>query len=47
MAFTDFEPEQLRKALLKKTRHCAVSFRENMTLCTSAALLLPPRLYVD
>ena len=25
MAFTDFETEQLRKALLKETRHCAVT----------------------
>ena len=24
MAFTDYETEQLRKALLKETRHCAV-----------------------
>ena len=47
MAFTDFETEQIRKALLKETRRCAVSFRENMALCPSAALLLPPRLYVD
>lgn len=47
MAFTDFETEQIRKALLKETRRCAVSFWENMTLCPSAALLLPPRLYVD
>ena len=47
MAFTDFETEQIRKALLKETRRCAVSFWENMTLCRGAALLLPPRLYVD
>ena len=47
MAFTDFETEQLRKVLLKKTRRCAVSFWENMTLCPSTALLLLPRLYVD
>ena len=25
MAFTDYETEQLRKALLKETRHCAVT----------------------
>ena len=25
LAFTDFETEQLRKALLKETRHCAFS----------------------
>ena len=25
LAFTDFETEQLRKALLKETRHCAVT----------------------
>ena len=25
MAFTDFETEQLRKALLKETRRCAVT----------------------
>ena len=47
MAFTDFETEQIRKALLKETRRCAVSFWKNTILCPSAALLLPPRLYVD
>ena len=47
MAFTDFETEQIRKALLKETRRCAVSFWKNMTLCPSAVLLLLPRLYVD
>ena len=25
MAFSDYETEQLRKALLKETRHCAVT----------------------
>ena len=25
MAFTDYETEQLRKALLRETRHCAVT----------------------
>ena len=25
LAFTDYETEQLRKALLKETRHCAVT----------------------
>ena len=25
MAFTDYETEQLRRALLKETRHCAVT----------------------
>ena len=25
MAFSDFETEQIRKALLKETRHCAVT----------------------
>ena len=25
MAFTEYETEQLRKALLKETRHCAVT----------------------
>ena len=47
MAFTDFETEQIRKALLKETRRCAVSFWENMTLCPSTALLLPLGLYAD
>ena len=47
MAFTDFETEQIRKALLKETRRCAVSSWKNTTLCPSAALLLLPRLYVD
>ena len=47
MAFTDFETEQIRKALLKETRRCAVSFWKNTTLCPSAALLLPPGLCVD
>lgn len=47
MAFTDFETEQIRKALLKETRRCAVSFWENMTLCPSVDLLLLPRLYAD
>jgi len=47
LAFTDFETEQLRKVLLKKTRHCAVSFWKNTTLCPSAALLLPLGLYAD
>ena len=45
MAFTDYETEQLRKALLKETRRCAVT--RSMTLCLSAALLWLLRRYGD
>ena len=31
MAFTDYETEQLRRALLKETRHCSVTLEMKKT----------------
>ena len=36
MAFTDYETEQLRKALLKETRHCAVTLGMKKTSVEAA-----------
>ena len=47
MAFTDYETEQLRKALLKETRHCAVTLGMKKTFVdqlTKAVLAVCRRL---
>ena len=47
MAFTDYETEQLRKALLKETRHCAVTLgmkKTSVDQLTKAVLAVCRRL---
>ena len=47
MAFTDYETEQLRKALLKETRHCAVTMgmkKTSVEQLTKAVLAVCRRL---
>ena len=48
MAFTDYETEQLRKALLKETRHCAVTLgmkKTSVEQLTKAVLAVCPVSY--
>ena len=47
LAFTDYETEQLRKALLKETRHCAVTLgmkKTSVDQLTKAVLAVCRRL---
>lgn len=47
MAFTDYETEQLRRALLKETRHCAVTLgmkKTSVDQLTKAVLAVCRRL---
>ena len=47
MAFTDYETEQLRRALLKETRHCAVTLgmkKTSVDQLTKAVLAVCKRL---
>ena len=47
MAFTDYETEQLRKALMKETRHCAVTLgmkKTSVDQLTKAVLAVCRRL---
>ena len=40
-------PDEVKTCITTMTKRISVSFWKNMTLCPSAALLLPPRLYAD
>ena len=46
LAFTEYETEQLRKALLKETRHTFISLRRNMTLSQNEGSLITTTVHI-